>query len=127
MSPQEAVDPVDHAEPLLLDEHFPALVAESLRAQGFDVRAVVEEPTLVGLPDATLFALAASRGWRIVTENVRDFRPLLAAALAAVQPYAPLLLTTARRHPRHLAAVGALTQALAAWLREHHPGPEQWL
>jgi hypothetical protein len=39
-----------------------------------------------------------------------------------------LLLTTARRHPQHLDAVGPLTGALAAWLRRDlEPGPEEWL
>ncbi|MCL2423719.1 MAG: DUF5615 family PIN-like protein [Micrococcales bacterium] len=113
---------------LLLDEHFPAVVAQNLRAAGFEVHAVVEDPNLVGLSDEALFVVAAGRGWRIVTENVRDFRPLLAGALATGDSYAPLLLTTARRHPRHLTAVGALVEELATWLRrDQEPSPEEWL
>jgi hypothetical protein len=117
--------PDEPGESLLLDEHFPAVLAENLRLAGFRVWAVVDDPTLVGLSDDAIFQVAATRGWRIVTENVRDFRPLLTGALASGDPYAPLLLTTARRH---LAAVGALAEALAAWLRsDQPPGPEEWL
>lgn len=116
-------------ESLLVDEHFPAQVAVLLRADGFDVVAVAESPDLIGAPDEVIFAAAISQGRRVLTENVRDFRPLLATALAAGEPYAPLLLTTAQRHPRTIGAIGRLVGDLRAWLqatgRPHQP--EEWL
>ncbi|MDR1189529.1 MAG: DUF5615 family PIN-like protein [Bifidobacteriaceae bacterium] len=61
---------------LLLDEHYAPLIARSLREQGHDCLAVAELPELTGRSDSALFVWAASAGRRIVTENVRDFRPL---------------------------------------------------
>ncbi|MDR0417385.1 MAG: DUF5615 family PIN-like protein [Propionibacteriaceae bacterium] len=114
---------------LLLDEHFRAGVAERLRAFGHDAVAVQEQPDWCGASDAELFDYAAAEGRRIVTENVADFIPLLRQAVEAGRPAAPLLLTTSRRFPRHKAATGQLTAALAAWLdRSDHPRPtEDWL
>jgi predicted nuclease of predicted toxin-antitoxin system len=89
------------SERLLLDEHFPAVIAARLREVGFDVQAVVEDSGLVGVEDPILYRVAQERGLRLVTENVKDFRPLMARALASGDQPAPLLLTTARRHPRH--------------------------
>ncbi|MGH8829427.1 MAG: DUF5615 family PIN-like protein, partial [Jiangellaceae bacterium] len=53
---------------LLLDEHYPAGIAEPLRAAGHDVIAVVEDAELRAQPDSELPRWAADRGQRIVTE-----------------------------------------------------------
>lgn len=85
---------------LLLDEHFSDVIAVALRDRGYDVRSVVADPDLRGASDAQVFAAAAAERSRIVTKNVKDFRPLLLAALEAEYPVAPLLLAPSRRFPR---------------------------
>jgi predicted nuclease of predicted toxin-antitoxin system len=117
------------SERLLLDEHFPARLAETLRDRGFDVVAVCEHVELIGLPDAELYAVAVGQGRRLLTENVRDFRPLLARAIAIGGEVAPLLLTTSKRHPRNLDALGSLASALTRFLAaDQQPRAlEEWL
>jgi hypothetical protein len=119
----------DVSERLLLDEHVPAAIAERLRDQGFDVQAVVEDPDLTGLDDPALYRVVQESGQRLVTENVKDFRPLMARSLADGKTPAPLLLTTARRHPRHRSAWSSLVEALVQWLTDDDPpkGLEEWL
>jgi hypothetical protein len=48
---------------------------------------------------------------RLVTENVRDFVPLLSA-----EPALRVLLTSSRRHPRSRSNPGPLLEALRRWL-----------
>jgi len=123
-----AVDP-GGLNRLLLDEHFRPEIARALRERGFDVVAVSEDDALTGLPDDEIFAVAAATGRRVVTENGRDFRPLLAGVLARGDAIAPLLLTSSRRHPRHKANTPALVQALADWLDDDDRAKswEDWL
>lgn len=114
---------------LLLDEHFPPALARALRARDHDVVAVLDA-ALTGLPDASIFAAAVAQDRRIVTENVADFRVLLAHALSAGVPAARLLLVPARRFGRSASRVGALQEALTAWLEPSHVGErsgEDWL
>jgi predicted nuclease of predicted toxin-antitoxin system len=117
------------SERLLLDEHFPALIAERLRQAGFDVQAVAEDSALTGPSDEELYRIALARRRRLVTENVQDFRPLLVRAVADGHQAAPLLLTTAARHPRHLEASGSQVAALTDWLSSDDPPKtlEEWL
>lgn len=112
---------------LLLDEQYSDVIAVALRGRGHDVVSVVADAGLRGVSDAELFHWAASAGRRIVTENIKDFRPLLVAALASGAPIAPLLLVPPRRFPR---SVDAIIAALGAWLEntEPHVRPvEDWL
>ena len=114
-------------EALLLDEHFPPVVAELLRQAGFDVVGVAEDPAMRGTPDEAVFLYAVSQGRRVVTENVRDFLPLLVAAMGNAKPVAPLLLTTSKHHPR--SQIGHLVSSLASWLQQtDRPKQlEEWL
>ena len=115
------------SDPLLLDEHYPASLARLLRTEGFDVVAISEDPALMGVPDPEVYQAAIDQSRRIVTENVRDFRPLLALALSNDLPYAPVLFTTSKRHPRS-DALGRLAADLRAWLEADTPRqPEEWL
>ncbi|MFC8682338.1 DUF5615 family PIN-like protein [Microbacterium ureisolvens] len=85
---------------LLLDEHYSEAIAEALRAPGHDAIAVVTHPDLRGASDPDVYRWAAAAGRRIVTENIKDFRPLLLDAIAADAAIAPLLLVHPRRYPR---------------------------
>jgi len=117
------------SESLLLDEHYPPTLAQLLRTDGFDVVGVSEGPALRGASDSEIHQTAIEQSRRVVTENVRDFRPLLMTALSSGAPYAPLLLTTAKRHPRRTDALGTLATDLRTWLKTTDPPrqPEEWL
>lgn len=102
---------------LLLDEMFPSTSAVQLRARGHDVVAVHEDPDLEGASDEELVLVAVSAGRAIVTENVQDFRPLQAAALASGRPSPVLIFTTNRQFPRaHARTGGRLVAALERFL-----------
>ncbi|HET8926583.1 MAG TPA: DUF5615 family PIN-like protein [Microbacterium sp.] len=102
---------------LLLDEHYGEAIAASLRERGHDVVAVVAHPDLRGAPDAEIFRWAAEERRRIVTENIKDFRPLLTAALASDVAPAGLLLVPPRRFPRGGGdRIAAIVRALDRWL-----------
>jgi len=117
------------SELLLLDEHFPPLLAESLRRAGFDVTSVAETPSLLGTSDEQVYQAAIDNNRRVVTENVRDFRPLLVSALERGNPFAPVLFTTTGKFPRRLSALGPLASALTTWLEstDMPRQPEEWL
>jgi hypothetical protein len=68
---------------LLLDEMFSPAIARDLRARGHDVEAVKEHGEWIGRSDVEVMSLARAERRAIVTNNLRDFRPLHAAALAA--------------------------------------------
>ena len=102
---------------LLLDEMYPATVAEQLRARGHDVVSVHDPDyrSLEGAPDEEVFATALAEGRGLVTENVSDFRRLEAEALAHEQRTPRLIFTTNRQFPRgDPDTIGRLVLALAA-------------
>lgn len=122
---------------LLLDEmHSPAVAGELIR-RGHDVLAVAAAPELRAATDEELFRLAAPGGGqitvagrRIVTENVKDLRPLLRRAEEAGTPAALLLFTSSRRFPRSRNNPGPLIEALHHWLLQPDSAtrpPEDWL
>jgi Domain of unknown function (DUF5615) len=98
---------------LLLDEMYPRRLAEQLRADGFDVLAVVELPDLVGRPDLDVAHFALGQGRVVVTENVVDYAPLDAAE------HAGLILVNGARWPRTPKGVPRLRRALRARLGDH--------
>nr|WP_274636478.1 DUF5615 family PIN-like protein [Microbacterium bovistercoris] len=118
-------------ERLLLDEHYSQAIAAALRVRGHDVVAVVTDPDLRGADDPAIFRSAAQSGRRIVTENIKDFRPLLLAALDAGDLAAALLLVPPRRFPRGSASrTGAIIGAIEAWMSPAGDGDrpvEDWL
>jgi len=113
---------------LLLDEMFSPVIAQQLRARGHDVIAVAADPRLRALDDAELCEWARSNGRRLVTENVKDFRPLLSGEQAKAGP--GILLTSSRTFPRSRRSVGLLVTALESWLclpDAFNRPPEDWL
>jgi predicted nuclease of predicted toxin-antitoxin system len=115
---------------LLLDEMFSPVIAAALRDLGHDVTAIAENPALRALIDEEVFALASPRGQWLLTENVKDFQPILQQARPAGTPAACLLLTSSRAFPRSRKNPGPLISAIQAWL-EAGPPPspitEDWL
>ncbi len=112
---------------LLLDEMYPALIAEELRRRGHDVISVHAAPGR-GTPDEEVFEFARAEDRAIVSENVSDFRPLAEAVLAAGGSHAGVVFTTDKRWPR--TDPGALITALDALLVSASEQPrdsELWL
>jgi hypothetical protein len=106
---------------------YPILIAEELRRRGLDVVSVHEAPG-AGTSDADVLEFARSDGRAVVSENVRDFRPLAEALLAAGGSHAGLVFTTEKRWPR--TDPGGLIRALDELLTSTSPQPtdeELWL
>ena len=109
---------------------FSPAIAAALRHLGHDVIAVAERPELRAMTDDAVFAWAAGQGRWLVTENVKDFRPILLQALQAGSPILGLVFTTSRAFPRSRKNPGPLIEALHAWLLAGPPEPpltEDWL
>ena len=66
----------------LLDEQLSPQIAVLLREAGYDVVAVAERVDLVGSIDSTILEVATGEGRAVVTNNIKDFRPLAAERLA---------------------------------------------
>jgi hypothetical protein len=109
--------------------HAPA-DAQVLRERGHDVVAVADDPTARSMTDEELFTWAAERGRRIVTENVKDFRRILARAEETGATTAALQFTSSRTFPRSRKNPGPLIEALDGWLRRNDLAErpiEDWL
>jgi hypothetical protein len=61
---------------LLLDEMLSPAIARELTARGHDVQSVAAHPDREALSDPEVLALARAERRAVVTNNVRDFRPL---------------------------------------------------
>jgi hypothetical protein len=100
---------------LLLDEMYPATIAEQLRSRGHDVATLHDSDfrQLEGAADADVFAAAVDERRVLVTENVSDFRRLEGEALARGDSTPGFVFTTNRQFPRgHPATVGRIVAAL---------------
>ena len=115
---------------LLLDEMFSPAIAAELRDLGHDVIAVADRPDLRAKSDEEIFAWAgAERRW-LLTENVKDSRPIMLRALPGGPPGCGLLFTSSRAFPRSRKNPGPLITALHTWLTAEPPVPpvtESWL
>jgi predicted nuclease of predicted toxin-antitoxin system len=115
---------------LVLDEMFSPAIAAELRELGHDVIAIAERPDLSSKSDEEVFAWAsAERRW-LLTENVKDFRPIMLRSLQAGPLACGLLFTSSLAFPRSRKNPGPLISALHAWLNAGPPAPpvtESWL
>jgi uncharacterized protein DUF5615 len=115
---------------LILDEMFSPAIAAALRDLGCDVIAVAERGELRAMTDEEVFAWATSAGRWLLTENVKDFRPILLRALQAGAGTTGILCTSNRAFPRSRKNPGPLIQAVHAWMLTGPPEPpltEDWL
>lgn len=71
---------------LVLDEMFAPRLAVMLREGGHDVIAVADRDDLRAMTDDDLFAWAGAQDRWLVTENVKEFRPIM---FRASRPAAP--------------------------------------
>lgn len=100
----------------------PALASE-LRFRGHDVVAIKEHVEWQAKSDPELVSLARREHRAIVTNNVRDFRPLHTELVAAGgEGHAGMVFVPASL-PRTKAAIGQLVAALEAALVEY-PGDQ---
>ncbi len=98
---------------LLLDEMYPAALAEALCSAGVEaIRAA--ELGLAGRSDEEVFAKAGTERWALLTENVADFARLAAEHVAAGRHHPGVLIALSSRFSRRPAGVGPIVAAVVA-------------
>lgn len=113
----------------LLDEQLSPEIAVLLRQTGYDVVAVAERNDLIGRNDRLVLDAASSEDRAVVTNNIKDFRPVAAERLAQGLTHAGLILVPSSR-TRTRSAVAALATAIEQILRDHPhglKGSERWI
>jgi hypothetical protein len=105
---------------LLIDEMFSDAVAAGLRDRVHDAISVREaEPSLMGASDEEVLKIAVAEGRSLVTENVRDYRPLEIALLAEGEHHSGIIYTSDRQFPRgNPQTTGRLVRALDSLLTD---------
>ena len=113
----------------ILDEQLSPQIAMLLRKAGYDVDAVADREDLVGRNDRLILEAACREGRAVVTNNVKEFRPLAAEWLAQGRVHAGLiLLPSTGTRTRH--AVASVAAAIENVLRDHPDGlrgSERWI
>lgn len=117
---------------LLLDEMLSPAIARELRSRGHDVEAVAGSPDREALSDPDVLGLARTGRRAIVTNNLRDFRPLHHEAITpgGSGHFGMIFIPGSYRRTR--ADTGRIITALEAILTRH-PGEkdlangEAWL
>jgi hypothetical protein len=107
----------------------PAIAAE-LRELGHDVIAVADLDNVRSKSDEGVFAWASAEQRWLLTENVKDFRPIMLRAVQGGPLACGLLFTSSRAFPRSRKNPGPLIKALRAWLTTGPSAPpvtECWL
>lgn len=97
---------------LLLDEHYANEIAVQLRASGYEA-FTVSERRLNGTDDETLLALASSENSALLTNNARDFLPMVARWATSGQDHCGLLLTSDISMPRSKDNIGIYVRTLS--------------
>jgi predicted nuclease of predicted toxin-antitoxin system len=100
---------------LLLDEMYPAALAEALRQKGVDT-ATVAALGLAGRSDLDTFAAAVADGYAVVTENVADFARIAGEHVAAGRPHPGVLVALSSRFSRRPAGRVKLVAAIVVQL-----------
>jgi predicted nuclease of predicted toxin-antitoxin system len=113
----------------LLDEQLSPQIAALLRQLGHDVDAVADRPDLAGRSDTFIFAAACSENRAVITNNIKDFRPIAAQWLVQGRVHAGLILLPSSR-TRTRAANAVLAERIAGVLRDNPDGlasSERWI
>jgi len=113
----------------LLDEQLSPRIAELLRDRDHDVQAVGERDDLAGPSDRVILEAAVAEKRAVITNNVKDFRPLAAERLARGESHAGLILLPSAP-TRTRGAVERLADAIEQILNEHPeglPATERWI
>lgn len=114
---------------LVLDHHYPAVIATALRARGLDAATLLDRDWH-HLDDEALLLHCADAGLVLVTNNVADFAVIARRWQMEGRAHAGLVFTSDARRPRTRAASGAMVEALAElMIAESAPWPDRvhWL
>jgi predicted nuclease of predicted toxin-antitoxin system len=114
---------------VILDEQLSPQIAALLRKAGYDADAVAEREDLIGRSDRAILEVAWREGRAVVTNNIKDFRPLAAEWLAQGRVHAGLILLPSTR-TRSRNAIAAVAAAIETVLRDHPDGlsgSERWI
>jgi len=103
---------------LLLDEHFSYLIAQALRADGYDVQAA-SELGLAGTPDERLLEIATQMHCVLVTNNVRDFMMIEREWAAAGEVHQGIIYTDDSSVSRAVNAMGPMLARLRPVLDDY--------
>jgi predicted nuclease of predicted toxin-antitoxin system len=117
---------------LLLDEMLSPAIARELQARGYDVQAVAGHPQREALPDPEVLALARAERRAVVTNNVRDFRPLHVEAVMPGGPGHYGMIFMSGNYRRTKSDVGRIIAALEVKLIQYPEdealaNAEEWL
>lgn len=107
---------------LLLDEHYAIEIAAQLRAIGQD-GMTVSELGMTGIEDEPLLALASSENRALLTNNARDFMPIVARWATSARDHCGVLLTSDSSMPRHKGTIGLYVKTLRA-IMDSNPAPQ---
>jgi hypothetical protein len=98
---------------VLVDEMYPATVAEALRSSGIDATTVADL-RLAGASDPDVFGAAVAGGYTVLTENVGDFARIAAEHSTAGGHHHGLLVALCSRFARRAAGMQPLVDAIRA-------------
>ncbi len=113
----------------LLDEQLSTEIAVELRSRGLDVEAVSERMEMRGLRDEQIAEVAAGEGRAVVTNNIKDYRPIAAGRLAQGKGHSGLILLPSTRS-RSRSAVKVLADGVERIMRDNPAGladSERWV
>ncbi|HEV2249801.1 MAG TPA: DUF5615 family PIN-like protein [Candidatus Limnocylindria bacterium] len=106
---------------LLLDEHFSVAIAEQLRQRGVDAVAIQNErPDLEGQDDDVVLRTASLERRAVVTNNVRDFAPLVEDFGVRGETHFGVIFTDDATFPRTQAKIGLIVRALTVFVQGTH-------
>jgi Domain of unknown function (DUF5615) len=113
---------------LLLDVHHSRRAAERMRIDGHDVIAAADNPGLARLPDEEILAESTNQNRMLVTENSKDFDPILRAWASAGRHHAGVIFTSPRRFDRSRASYPQnLVKSLTLLLVESPDDQTDWV
>ena len=113
---------------LLLDVHHSRLAAERLRVEGHDVLAAADSADLASMSDEELLRSATHEGRAVVTENVRDFDPIIRRWAATGEHHSGVVFTSPRRYHRGSARYPAnLVAALRRVINSAPAAEQDWV
>lgn len=104
---------------LLVDEMYDPEIAEMLRDLGHDAVHVSERADLKSAGDETIFGVAQDEHRVIFTNNVRDFMPIVSAALHGGAVFHGIVFSNDKSLPRTKSNTGAIATLLDALLARH--------
>jgi predicted nuclease of predicted toxin-antitoxin system len=100
---------------LLLDEHISPAVADQLTSGGHDVVAAVHAG-LAGIDDSRVLTWAVADRRAVVTDNIRDFRPLHATCLTTGTAHYGIVLVQTGKYGLRRDRLGSIIIALEGLL-----------